>query len=78
MGICRNYKGKLSYTAVNGNKSVFSVTQGENEIKYHRPYVSGRASVFIDSEMAFWQDTPKFESFIQAVAYMKKNIEHLL
>ncbi len=78
MGICRNTFGKLSYTAINKDKKVYSITKGENEIKYHRPYISGKAAIMIDSEMAFWTDTPHFESFIQGVAYLKKNLEYLL
>ncbi len=78
MGICRDTFGKLSYTAVSKDKNVFSVSKGDNEIKFHRPYMSGRASIFIESKMAFWEETPKFESFIQAVAYLKKNVEYLL
>ena len=78
MGICRDAFGKLSYTAISNDKHVFSVTKGENVIKYHRPYMSGRAVIMIDSEMAFWEDTPTFDSFIKAVTYLKKNIEYLL
>ena len=78
MGICRDSFGKFSYTMVNSNKNVFSVHRGDNKIKYHRPYVSGDASIFIDSEMAFFEECPQFDSFIQAVSYMKKNIENLL
>ena len=78
MGICRDCFGKLSYTMTNTSGNVFSVRKGENRIMYHRPYVSGVASVFIDTEMAFWDETPRFDSFIKAVAYMKRNIEYLL
>ena len=34
MGICRDCFGKLSYTATNSDKAVFSVTRGRNEIMH--------------------------------------------
>lgn len=81
MGICRNCFGRLSYMATNSYKLVFGVTKeksGPYEIRYYRPYVSGRASVFISREMCFWEDTPTFDSFVQAVKYLKDNLEDLL
>lgn len=78
MGICRNTFGKLSYTAINSKKQVFSVTKGENYIVEHRPYRRDTACIMIDKEMAFWEECPRFDSFIQAVIYLKRNLENLL
>jgi hypothetical protein len=36
------------------------------------------ASIWIEKEMAFWEECPQFDSFIKAVAYLKANIEYLL
>ena len=78
MGICRDCFGKLSYTATNSYGATYSVTCGDNTIRFHRPYISGIASIWIDSEMAFFENCPQFDSFIKAVRYMKKNLEYLL
>lgn len=78
MGICRDTFGRLSYTAVRNDKKVFSVTKGENCIVEHRPYRRDTACIMIDSEMDFWVECPRFDSFIKAVSYLKQNLEHLL
>ena len=81
MGICRNALGRLSYTATNSRKHVFSVTKerhGPYEIIKHEPWYRTNASIMIDTQMAFWEDTPKFDSFIKAVQYLKENLEDLL
>lgn len=78
MGICRDYFGNLSYTMTSSDKKVFSVKRGDNRIMYQRPYMTGNASIMIDSEMAFFEECPQFDSFIQAVSYLKRNIENLL
>lgn len=81
MGICRNSFGRLSYIATNSNKSVFSVTKPKSglvEIVKHEPWYRTNAVIMKDSEMAFWEDTPKFDSFIRAVKYLKDNLEYLL
>lgn len=78
MGICRDSFGNLSYTMTSSDKKVFSVRHGENRIMYQRPYTRGNASIMIDSEMAFWEECPQFDSFVKAVAYLKANIEYLL
>lgn len=80
MGICRNCFGRLSYTATNKGKHVFSVTKerhGPYEIIKHEPYYNTTAVIMIDSQMAFWEDTPKFDSFIHAVRYLKENLEYM-
>lgn len=81
MGICRDCFGRLSYTAVNSNKSVFSVTKKRNgpyEIIKHEPWYNTNSNIFLEREMAFWEECPKFSSFIQAVKYLKENLEDLL
>lgn len=78
MGICRDTWGKLSYTAVNKYKGVFSVTKGDNRIIKHEPWYRTDAMWMLDSQMAFWDNPPKFESFIQAVRWLKEHKEELL
>lgn len=78
MGICRDVFGKLSYTEVNKQKLVFSVTKGDNRIIKHEPWYRTDAMWMLDSEMAFWDNPPKFESFIQAVRWLKEHKEELL
>lgn len=80
MGICRDTFGALSYTATNSKKHVFSITKhygGPYTIRKHEPWYTTDAMIMIDSEMAFWDDTPKFDSFIKAVRYLKENLEYL-
>lgn len=81
MGIDRNIFGRLRYTAKNKHKYEFSVTKGKHgpyEIIRHHPWYDTGAVIMIDSQMAFWEDTPRFDSFIQAVRYLKENLEDLL
>lgn len=81
MGICRDCFGRLSYTAVNSRNGVFSVTKekrGPYEIIKHEPYYRTNANIFLEKEMAFWEECPKFSSFVKAVKYMKDNLEDLL
>lgn len=75
MGICRNCFGKLSYTAVNSDKAVFSVTKGDNRIIRHMPYY--RTDAVLSIPVLLWMDLPKFDSFVQAVRYLKENLEQL-
>lgn len=75
MGICRDCFGKLSYTATNTDKAVFSVTRGENEIIRHYPYM--RTDARLSDPVFLWMDLPKFDSFVQAVKYLKENLEQL-
>ncbi len=75
MGKCRNTNGKLSYTAVNSNKDVFSITCGDNRIIKHAPYMT--TDPWLD-ENGMWFDIPReFDSFIHAVMYLKENLEKL-
>jgi len=78
MGICRDSFGNLSYTMISSDKKVFSVTKGDNRIIEHMPYMNTTASIWIEEEMAFFEECPQFDSFIKAVAYLKANIEYLL
>lgn len=75
MGICRNTTGKLSYTAVNSDKAVFSVTRGDNRIIRHMPWYNTDARLSVP--VLLWNDLPEFKSFIQAVSYLKNNLEQL-
>lgn len=76
MGICRDMNGKLSYLAVNSDKAVFSVTRGDNRIIRKMPYYNTDARLSIP--VLLWNDLPKFDSFVQAVKYLKENLEQLM
>lgn len=76
MGICRNCHGKLSYTATNSHKQVFSVTVGDNHIVEYRPYLAVSDPWYVEQGMFF--DMPKFESFIHAVKFLKDHLEDIL
>lgn len=78
MAICKNNKGKLSYTLTNKSKAVFSVQKqidGLYHILGHGPYVSGDAYIWITPAGAgpLWIDPPHFVSFVQAVKFLKEN-----
>ena len=75
MGICRDCFGKLCYTATNSEKAVFEVRKGDNKIIRHQPYLRTDA-VYSDPDF-LWIDLPKFDSFVQAVSYLKANLERL-
>lgn len=75
MGICRNSFGRLSYTATNSDKAVFSVTNGDNRIIRHQPYINTDAR--LSDPVLLWMELPKFDSFIKAVSYLKENLEQL-
>lgn len=75
MGICRNCFEKLSYTAVSSDKKVFSVTKGENKIIRNMPYY--RTDAVLSIPVLMWMDLPRFDSFIQAVRFLKENLEQL-
>lgn len=78
MGKCRDCFGKLSYTAVNKRKSVFSVTRGDNRIIKHVPYMRTDAYLSLSDKEFFVVDIPHFDSFIHAVRFMKANIDSLV
>lgn len=75
MGICRDCFGKLSYTATNSDKAVFSVHKGDNRIIRHMPWYNTDAR--LSDPVLLWMDLPPFESFVQAVRYLKENLEQL-
>ncbi|SFU37398.1 hypothetical protein [Butyrivibrio sp. INlla21] len=75
MGICRDCFGKLSYTATNSDKAVFSVHKGDNRIIRHMPWYNTDAR--LSDPVFLWNDLPQFGSFVQAVRYLKENLEQL-
>ncbi len=75
MSVCRDSWGRLAYTATNSKKDVFSVTKGENYIVKHLPYM--RTDARRDIGLPIGEDLPRFESFIQAAIYLKRNVEKL-
>ena len=80
MGICRDSSGKLAYTATHKNNSgvhVFSIHKGENRIKAHKPYYVTDAKIIYPGAGFPWE-LPVFGSFVQAVSYLKKNIDSLV
>lgn len=83
MGIGRDCFGNLEYT-IPRKCDIFEVTKPKgNElvrIIRHDLNANGRydAMVMNPEYHAFWEECPKFDSFIKAVAYLKANIEYLL
>ena len=81
MGICRDCFGKLSYTATHKREGykcadVFSVTHGDNRIIKHEPYYITDATIDYGLDMPW--DLQHFDSFIQAVRFLKENLDHLM
>lgn len=70
MGLCRNTSGRMAYT-MTVNKRVFSIHKGENRILRHYPYITTNAC--IDTGLPLPDEIPRFNSFIQAVRFMKEN-----
>ena len=79
MGICRDCFGKLSYTATNSRKAVFSVTRrkdnGKVNIIHHMPYYS--TDTYLDNGLPIGDKVEPFDSFIQAARFLKENLEQL-
>lgn len=75
MGIYRDCFGRLCYKATNSEKAKFEVTKGDNRIIRHYPYQRTDA-VYSDPDF-LWIDLPKFDSFVQAIRYLKENLERL-
>lgn len=74
MGVCRNCFGKPSYTATTKH-GVFSITKGDKHILRHYPYMSTNAG--IDVGLILPDELPAFDSFIDAVKFMKDHIDEL-
>lgn len=74
MGICRDCFGRLSYTAIREDKRVFSVCKGDNRILEHRPYLT--TDVCLDNYI--WERIDRFDSFVQAVKFLKENLNSFL
>jgi len=66
---------ELTYTAT-GNNTVFTVTRGDNRIISHQPWYNTDA--VLRDPVLMWVTLPKFESFIQAVRYLKANLNNLI
>lgn len=82
MAICRDTFGKLSYTATNKRKAVFSVTRdkgGKNKIIKHEPYYSTSEVFFNPYEMPGFLgfELGSFDSFVMAVKFLKDHKEYL-
>ena len=75
MGICHNSAGKLAYT-MKTDIGVFSVSDGENRIIRHYPFFRNNARLNVGYTCG--EDIPVFNSFIRAVAYMKRNAADLM
>ncbi len=80
MGICRDTFGKLSYTltvpVTPWFSKVYSVHRGENKIIKHEPYYQTGACLWYGND--FWQEIEPFDSFIQAVSFLKQHSQQLL
>ena len=74
MGVCRDILGKPAYTATTEH-GVFSVRHGENRICRHYPYMTTDAG--IDYGLPMPESIEPFDNFIQAVIFMKSNIDKL-
>ena len=81
MGICRDTFGRLSYTMsipISPKYSrVFSVTRGDNRIRKHEPYYITDTYLTYDGVEGWW-DLSEFDSFIQAVRFLKANADKLI
>lgn len=77
MGLCRDMHGRLAYTAVNSDKAVFAIHKGDNRILREHPYYTTDARLGTDLAM-LWMDLPRFDSFVQAVKFLKENLEQLM
>lgn len=83
MGIGRDCFGNLEYT-IPRKCDIFEVTKpkGNEPVKImrHDLNANGRydAMVMNPEYHAFWEECPRFDSFVKAVAYLKANIEYLL
>ncbi len=83
MGINHDCSGNLDYTIPNADKTAFYmvVNHGTN-----RPYGITKYDLDACCASTAWIDcgeflmipTPKFKSFIQAVAWLKKNVNELI
>ncbi len=77
MGLCRDMHGRLAYTTVNSYKAVFAIHKGDNRILREYPYHTTDARLGTDLAM-LWMDLPRFDSFVQAVKFLKENLENLI
>ena len=74
----KRYNGKLDYFVTRNDGTIFEVVQGVNQIYKHCTWCDMLTSARIDLGLVIGDELPLFESFIQAVAYLKKNIDRLI
>ena len=71
----RGYNNRLCYTLTTKHGK-FEVRKGENRIIKHEPYYRTDAMIIYGNTF-FWETVPPFESFIQAVKFLKENADKL-
>lgn len=71
----RNCFNRLEYT-ITTPRGVFSVTKNDNRIIKHEPYYNTDA--YINTGLVIGDTIPRFDSFIKAVAFMKKHVNELI
>ena len=84
MGINHDCLGNLDYTIPNADKTAFYMVV--NHRKANRPYRITKfdldaccaTTAWMDYDESFMVATPKFTSFIRAVAWLKKHVNELI
>lgn len=73
--------GNLYYQVKASDGKIFSVTKpkGTDPVTVIREqtYCNTNAMVMDGDDWFFWDEAPKFDSFIRAVAWLKANVENL-
>lgn len=73
----RDCLGNLYYSIQRTDGKTFEVVHGENKIVENRG-LNGRFDAVLYNPVFIWEDLPIFKSFIQAVQYLKENLQSLL
>ena len=71
----RNCFNRLEYTITTA-AGVFSVTKNDNRIIKHETYYNTDA--YLNTGLVIGDNIPRFDSFIKAVAFMKKHAADLI
>jgi len=71
----RDCFGRLCYSVKRSDGAVFEVTAPTAKILRVYPYY--KTDAYIKDPVLMWDNLPRFESFMQAVVYLKKNINIL-